>query len=118
MSAPISDTPRTDAAWAKTFEDDEDQCRAGNAATDMREECAQLELELTAEREKAERYRLATLKLNAELTAERERVRVLRSALENLQDEQNGAPLCTREEEWKQAMAKADLALATTEDAK
>ena len=44
MSTP---TPRTDAAWAKTFEDDEDQCRAGNAAIDMRDECATLERELT-----------------------------------------------------------------------
>ena len=44
----FSDTPRTDAAWAKTFEDDEDQCRAGNAASDMRDECATLERELAA----------------------------------------------------------------------
>ena len=50
MSTPnqLSDTPRTDAAWAKTFQDDEDQCRAGNAATDMRDECATLERELAA----------------------------------------------------------------------
>ena len=50
MSTPnqLSDTPRTDAAWAKTFLDDEDQCRAGNAATDMRDECATLERELAA----------------------------------------------------------------------
>ena len=41
-------TPRTDSAWAKTFEDDENQCRAGNAATDMRDECATLERELAA----------------------------------------------------------------------
>jgi hypothetical protein len=46
----LSDTPRTDAAWAKTFIDDDDQCRAGNAATDMRDECAQLERDLAAER--------------------------------------------------------------------
>jgi predicted Zn-dependent peptidase len=57
MSTP---TPRTDAAWAQTFEDEENY---GNAATDMRDECAQLERELTAEREK---------------------VRVLREALESL----------------------------------
>jgi len=44
----LSDTPRTDAAWAKTFQDDEDQCRAGNAATDMRDACATLERELGA----------------------------------------------------------------------
>jgi hypothetical protein len=102
-------TPRTDAAWAKTFEDDDDQCRAGNAATDMRDACAKIEHELTAltaEREqlraemarlrsdrdcekrlrkdadelrenaiaRAERYRLATLKLDAELAAEQARL--------------------------------------------
>jgi hypothetical protein len=52
MSTPnqLSDTPRTDAAWAKTFIDDDDQCRAGNAATDMRDACATLERELAAER--------------------------------------------------------------------
>jgi hypothetical protein len=94
MSTP---TPRTDAAWAKTFLDDDDQYRAGNAATDMRDECATLERELATERDK---------------------VRVLRSALENLCDEQNGAPLCTREEEWKQAMDEARAAIAATEDAK
>ena len=53
MSTP---TPRTDAAWAKTFEADDDQCRAGNAATDMRDECATLEIELT--RLRAERDQL------------------------------------------------------------
>ena len=57
-------------------------------------------------------------KATAELATEREKVRVLRSALENLCDEQNGAPLSTREEEWKQAMDKADAALAATEGAK
>jgi hypothetical protein len=50
-----------------------------------------------------------------ERDAERERVRVLREALDNLRDEQNGAPLCTREDEWKEAMEKADAALAATE---
>jgi hypothetical protein len=76
MSTPnqLSVTPRTDAAWAKTFEDDDDQCRAGNAATDMRDACATLERELAAEREKAERYRLASLQLDAELATERARL--------------------------------------------
>ena len=46
----------------------------------------------------------------------REKVRVLREALENLRDEQNGAPLCTRESEWKDAMDKADAALAATKE--
>lgn len=51
------------------------------------------------------------------IAAERERVRVLHEALENLRDEQNGAPLCTRETEWKGAMDKADAALAATKEA-
>ena len=42
--------------------------------------------------------------LRAELTAEREKVRLLRSALENLCDEQNGAPLETRRDQWQLAM--------------
>ena len=46
----------------------------------------------------------------------REKVHVLREALENLRDEQNGAPLCTRETEWKDAMDKADAALAATKE--
>ena len=50
------------------------------------------------------------------IAAEREKVRVLRDALENLRDEQNGAPLCTRETEWKEAMDKADAALAATKE--
>jgi hypothetical protein len=58
---------------------------------------------------------IAYPELEMRLTAERERVRVLREALDNLRDEQNGAPLCTREEEWKEAMEKADAALAATE---
>jgi hypothetical protein len=44
MSTP---TPRTDAAWAQTFQNEENY---GNAATDMRDECATLERELAAER--------------------------------------------------------------------
>ena len=56
--------------------------------------------------------------LERELAAERKKVRVLRSALENLRDEQNDAPLEIRRWEWQLAMDICDLALATTEDAK
>jgi len=109
----------------------------------MRDECAALERKLTAERDElrsemerlrsdrdcekrlrkdAEEFRenaiARAMKAEADLTAERERVRVLREALENLRDEQNGAPLCTREEQWTQAMDKADAAIAATEGAK
>ena len=212
-------TPRTDAAWAQTFQDDDDQCRAGNAASDMRDECAKIERELTAERDqlrgalalgqqncddaydelrgdadelradvvrltaerdelradcenetkwaahylaesiavKGERDQLRAVfpqicaaigngafctptvsvgfiqsipnevqlvvaelraraeRAEAELATERDKVRVLREALENLRDEQNGVPLYTREEQWKQAMDGAEAALAATE---
>jgi hypothetical protein len=56
--------------------------------------------------------------LERELATERKKVRVLRSALENLRDEQNDAPLEIRRWEWQLAMDICDLALATTEDAK
>lgn len=52
-------------------------------------------------------------KLERELAAEREKVRVLRSALQNLVDEQNGAVLERRRGHWQMAMDEAGLALAT-----
>jgi predicted nucleic acid-binding Zn-ribbon protein len=67
---------------------------------------------------RAERYRLVSLKLDAELATERERVRVLREALENLRDEQNGAPLETRRDQWQLAMDDAREAIVATEGAK
>jgi len=56
--------------------------------------------------------------LETELTVEREKVKLLRSALENLADEQNGAPLETRRDEWQAAMDEACDALAATQGAK
>jgi len=41
-------TPRTDAAWAKTFDANAFLSGRGNAANQMRDECATLERELTA----------------------------------------------------------------------
>jgi len=56
-----------------------DQLRAATKACEACDEptafeVRQLRAELTAEREKSERYRLATLKLDAELAAERARL--------------------------------------------
>jgi hypothetical protein len=48
MNPPDQPTPRTDAAWSKTFEDDWNQFFSGNAANKMRDECANLERELAA----------------------------------------------------------------------
>jgi hypothetical protein len=56
-------------------------------------------------------------KAEFDLVHSRVMVRILRDALENLRDEQNGAPLCTREEKWKQAMDRADAALAQKKEA-
>ena len=56
--------------------------------------------------------------LERELAAERQKVRVLHSALQNLVDEQNGAPLERRREEWQEAMDEACAALAATEETK
>ena len=51
--------------------------------------------------------------LERELAPERQKVRVLHSALQNLVDEQNDAPLETRRAHWQMAMDEAGLALAT-----
>jgi DNA repair exonuclease SbcCD ATPase subunit len=154
-------TPRTDAAWAQTFDANGFLSGRGNAASQMRDECATLERELTtltaerdqlnemfhqirlklslacgdpykmhdealdcliAERDQlraeVERYRLVTLIQDAELSTEREKVRVLRSALENLCDEQNGPPLEVNRDQWQLAMDESRLALVVTEGAK
>jgi len=87
MSTP---TPRTDAAWAKSFS-------PKTPGFNMRD------LACTLERE---------------LATERANVRLLLEALENLCDEQNDAPLETRRDQWQAAMDKARAALAATEGAK
>jgi hypothetical protein len=56
--------------------------------------------------------------LERELATERAKVRTLHSALQNLADEQNGAPLERRREEWQEAMDEACAVLAATEEAK
>jgi uncharacterized protein (DUF3084 family) len=81
-------TPRTDAAWAKTFQDDDDQCRSGNAASDMRDECAKIETELVTltgaytctHHNDAERTACPVC-LVATLTAERDQLRAENTTL-------------------------------------
>ena len=87
-------TPRTDAAWASSFEPCE--YRAAHTARTMRECSQQLETELAA------------------VTAERD---LLRACLRDLVDEQNGAPLELRRTQWQAAMDEALSALTKTEDA-
>ena len=54
--------------------------------------------------------------LERELAAERAKVCELRACLQNLCDEQNGAPLERRREQWQTTMDEARAALAATED--
>ena len=77
----------------------------------------QARVELAAEREKSERYRLATLKLDAELHAEREKVRALRLACDQICEEW-GCNHDTNPIGAGQRMAtRAGKALQATEDA-
>ena len=70
MSTP---TPRTDAVYLEhRYWANEDE--ATEAIEDLRDLARKLERELATEREKSERYRLATLKLDAELATERARL--------------------------------------------
>jgi hypothetical protein len=81
-------------------------------------ELAEAELALKISNRSADEQMRYKREAEAELAAERERVRVLRNALENLCDEQNGAPLETRRDQWEMVMNEARAALATTEGAK
>lgn len=63
----MSATPRTDAAWSSGF--DPVVVSAAELARRLKEQCAELEHENAALREKAERYRLVTLRQDADNTA-------------------------------------------------
>ena len=120
MSTP---TPRTDAAWASSFE--ECEYRAAHTARTMRECSQQLETELTtltAERDhwqkiavSASHEREHNANVAQAMTAERD---LLCRCLRGLVDEQNGAPLELRRTQWQAAMNEALAALDATEDAK
>ncbi len=68
MNPPDQPTPRTDAAWSKTFEDEVNIFWSGNAANKMRDECATLERELTRLRAEVERWQTVA----AEMSQQRE----------------------------------------------
>jgi YesN/AraC family two-component response regulator len=119
MSTP---TPRTNRAW-NTLGDENAEAAWSFARTLERElhESRNAErlarVQLGNEREKVQRLvEINEFVGSAQLKAEREKVRMLRSALENLRDEQNGAPLERSRGQWQMAMDEAGLALAVTED--
>ena len=91
MSTP---TPRTDAAWASSFEPCE--YRAAHTARTMRDECVKLERELAAEREK---------------------VRVLRSACESIEEQWDKNHSANPFHAGNVMQSHAMRALAATEDA-
>ena len=121
MSTP---TPRTDAViWPYMTFDGAELVPVELARTLERElhESRNAErlarVQLGNEREKVQRLvEINEFVGSAQLKAEREKVRMLRSALENLRDEQNGAPLERSRGQWQMAMDEAGLALAVTED--
>ena len=123
MNTPTEPTPRTDAAWASSFEPCE--YRAAHTARTMRECSQQLETELTtltAERDhwqkiavSASREREHNANVAQAMTAERD---LLRACLRDLVDEQNGAPLELRRKQWQASMDEALAALDATEGAK
>jgi hypothetical protein len=67
MNPPDQPTPRTDAAWSKTFQDELNQFWSGNAANKMRDECARLESELAASNAEAAHYMAVAQKATDEL---------------------------------------------------
>ena len=93
-------TPRTNRAW--------NAC-GGDTAEAAWSFARKLESELAIETERATHYR-------DEWQKERAKVRTLHSALQNLADEQNGAPLERRREQWQATMDEARAALAATEE--
>jgi len=114
MKPPNQPTPRTNAAWAKTFESELNQFWSGNAANQMRDECEKLERELTeTERLRfgadADRRRLRAEveRLTAKIGNQADRIRYLEGATNHA----TGTPL-------SQAIARAEKAEAELAEAK
>jgi hypothetical protein len=112
MNPPNQPTPRTNAAWAKTFESELNQFWSGNAANQMRDECEKLERELTeTERLRfgadADRRRLRAEveRLTAKIGNQADRIRYLEGATNHA----TGTPL-------SQAIARAEKAEAALAD--
>jgi hypothetical protein len=114
MNPPNQPTPRTNAAWAKTFESELNQFWSGNAANQMRDECEKLELELTeTERLRfgadADRRRLRAEveRLTTKIGNQADRIRYLEGATNHA----TGTPL-------SKAIARAEKAEAELAEAK
>jgi fused signal recognition particle receptor len=112
MNPPNQPTPRTNAAWAKTFESELNQFWSGNAANQMRDECEKLERELTeTERLRfgadADRRRLRAEveRLTAKIGNQADRIRYLEGATNHA----TGTPL-------SKAIARAEKAEAAFAD--
>jgi hypothetical protein len=120
----MSTTPRTDEQVLDWTTEDGSDIVFASMARELETELASMSI--IAEKWEADALRYAknaeywqsrAEKAEFDLAHARVMVRVLRDALEGLRDEQNGAPYCTREEKWKQAMDRADAALAQTKEA-
>ena len=84
---PPTPTPRTDAAWAKTFEDELNIFWSGNAANKMREECATLERELAGLRAEVERWKTVAAEMSQEREHNANEASRLRAEVERLKEQ-------------------------------
>jgi hypothetical protein len=77
-------TPRTDSAWAQTFDANGFLFGRGNAASQMRDECATLERELTALAAERDELRAEVEDLKARITQDHGIVELMEAELKDL----------------------------------
>ena len=110
MNPPDSPTPRTDAAWAQTFDANGFLSGRGNAASQMRDECATLERELETENTNRNHIIEKGAALERELTALTAEVKRMTHAYEY--DHKCLYEVRDRCHLWKQRAEKAEAELA------
>jgi chromosome segregation ATPase len=94
MNPPNHPTPRTDAAWSKTFQGELNQFWSGNAANQMRDECEKLERELT----ETERLRFGADADRRRLRAEVERWKTVAAQMSEQREHNANAAALSRAE--------------------
>jgi hypothetical protein len=105
---PPTATPRTNAAWAKTFESELNQFWSGNAANQMRDECEKLELELT----ETERLRFGADADRRRLRAEVERWKTVAAEMSQQREHNANEASRLRAERAELKLEKMATALA------
>ena len=121
ISSPDQPTPRTDAAWSKTLWDELNMFWSGNAANKMREECATLERELTAEltrlRAEVERWKTVAAEMSEEREHNANEASRLRTEVERLKGMASWAHTCIHHTDAERANVCPSCAIARAEKA-